>query len=86
MYSRLGRPDKALEVLETHIKEHELAADLTHRNMLAELYMNSAQWRQAFDLIRESVELHCQGTGIPLDFQVQPAALSLSAANKLDRL
>jgi hypothetical protein len=39
LYHECGQPGKAVELLEAQLAKHYSQADLTHINMLADLYM-----------------------------------------------
>ena len=49
-------------MLERHLREHPLAADLTHINILAELYMERGNHRAAVDLIQRAGTHMCGAT------------------------
>ena len=70
LYHHLEQPDRATAVLERHLREHPLAADLTHINILAELYMERGNHRAAVDLIQRAGTHMCGATGLPIDLQV----------------
>ena len=79
LYHHLEEPDRATAVLERHLREHPLAADLTHINILAELYMEHGNHQAAVDLIQRAGTHMCGATGLPIDLQVTPPAPLLTS-------
>jgi hypothetical protein len=45
LYHEGGQPDKAVELLEAQLAKHYSQADLTHINMLTDLYMGMVRSR-----------------------------------------
>ena len=70
LHHRMGAPEKAAEVLEAQVREFPDATDLTHINILAELFMDADRYEQAADLIRGAEGLPCMQGGIPIDLTV----------------
>ena len=76
LHHRLGQPQRAAACLEGHLREHPLGADLTHVNILAELYMEAGKYGAAADLIQRAEARLCAGPGaLPVDLTVRPASL-----------
>lgn len=69
IYHNLEQPQKAITVLEAHLRKYPLATDPTHVNILAELYMDSQQHQKAVQLIQRAAEHVCK-SGLPIDLQV----------------
>ncbi len=67
----MGAPEKAAEVLEAQVQEFPDATDLTHINILAELFMDADRFEQAAGLIRAAERLPCMQGGIPIDLTVK---------------
>ena len=69
IHHQMENPDKAIEVLEIFIRKHPLETDPTHVNILAELYIDSKQYRKAVQLIERVADQICK-EGLPIDLQV----------------
>ena len=78
LHHRMGAPEKATEVLEAQVREHPDDTDLTHINILAELFMDAGRFEQAAKLIRAAEVLPCMRGGIPID-------LTVSFSSKVNR-
>jgi tetratricopeptide (TPR) repeat protein len=70
LYHRLGMGQKAIDILETQVRDFPGATDLTHVNILAELYMDDAKYEQAAALISHADQLPCAQEGLPIDLTV----------------
>ena len=79
LHHRLGQPQRAAACLEAHLREHPLGADLTHINILAELYMEGGRYAETVDLIRRAQGELCPDGSLPVDLAVRgtPATLLL---------
>ena len=71
LHHRMGAPEKAAEVLEAQVRDYPDATDLTHINILAELFMDADKFEQAAGLIRAAERLPCMQGGIPIDLTVK---------------
>ena len=71
LHHRVGAPEKAAEVLEAQVREHPDTTDLTHINILAELFMDADNFEQAANLIRAAERMPCMQGGIPIDLTVK---------------
>lgn len=72
LYHRVDMGHKAMEVLKAHIDSYPEATDLTHVNILAELYMEEGKFEQAAGLISYvERELPCAQAGLPVDLMVR---------------
>ena len=65
LHHRLGQPQRAAACLEGHLREHPLGADLTHVNILAELYMEAGRYAETVALIRRAQAELCPDGGLP---------------------
>ncbi len=70
LHHHLGSPERSLQVLERQVREFPEATNLTHINMLAELFMDAGQHEQASSLIRQAQQLPCMQDGVPIDLRV----------------
>ncbi|GAX74553.1 hypothetical protein CEUSTIGMA_g2003.t1 [Chlamydomonas eustigma] len=89
LHHRMGQPHKAMEVLEKHMQDYPDSTDLTHINILAELYMEAGHFGQTYTLIQRAEQLLLQSSAscgdadtplvasLPLDLSVK-AGLCLS--------
>lgn len=73
LYHRMGAPEKAAQALERQVRDYPGATDLTHINILAELFMDCGRHQQAVNLIRSAEQLPCMQDGTPLDLTVSTA-------------
>lgn len=60
-----------LQALEQHLLHHFLATDLTHINILCELYMDQGHYEQARALVERAEMVFCGGGALPLDLAVK---------------
>ena len=74
LYHQLGSPERSSQVLEQQIRDFPDATDLTHINILAELFMDAGKYEQASNLIRQAERLPCMQDGVPVDLRVSTAA------------
>jgi hypothetical protein len=74
LHHRLGQPGKAMETLEAHMAQHALSTDLTHINILAELYMEAGRYAETVALIQRSEGELCPVDGLPIDLTVRPSS------------
>jgi len=70
LHHRMGAPEKGAEVLEQQVRDFPDATDLTHINILAELFMDEGKHKQAISFIRRAEQLPCMHEGIPIDLTV----------------
>eukprot|EP00775_Hariotina_reticulata_P002357 gene2357-2663_t len=67
----LNETDKAVELLEGQLANHYDQVDLTHINMLADLYMATGHYANAVQLINRSERVMCQEEPLPIDLKVR---------------
>ena len=70
LYHQLGQADDAREVLHEQVHNYPDAVDLTHVNILAELYMEASDWKLAIDVIQHAKHALCAQTDLPAELQV----------------
>ena len=70
LHHRLGNAAEAKDTLQTHLHSFPTAVDLELINILAELYMNAAEWSLAVDNIQYANAQLCGPAGLPIDLQV----------------
>lgn len=70
LHHQLGKPEEAKDILQAHLHEYPTAVDLTHINILAELYMEASQWSLAVDNIQYADSQLCGQAGLPVELQV----------------
>lgn len=75
LYHRLGSPERSAQVLEQQVRDFPDATDLTHINILAELFMDAGKYEQASNLIRQAERLPCMQDGVPVDLRVSTVAV-----------
>lgn len=72
LHHKLGQADRAMALLEAYLGQFPDEADLTHINILAELYMEAGKFASAADLIRRAEDRLCAGPGaLPVDLMVR---------------
>ncbi|DBB12946.1 TPA: hypothetical protein ACH3X3_005694 [Trebouxia sp. C0006] len=71
LYHQLGNPEEAKNVLQAHLHDYPTAVDLTHINILAELYMEASEWGLAVDNIQYADAQLCGQAGLPVELQVK---------------
>ena len=71
LHHGLGQPGRAMEALEAHVRQHALSTDLTHINILAELYMEAGRHSETLVLIQRSEGDLCAAGGLPIDLTVR---------------
>ncbi|GFR52663.1 hypothetical protein Agub_g15257, partial [Astrephomene gubernaculifera] len=71
LHHQLGAPLKAISVLEAHLRDHPARVDLTHINILAELYMERGGYAEARALIERAGPVLCPDQALPLDLAVK---------------
>ena len=76
LHHQMGSPERAAQVLEQQVQTFPEATDLTHINILAELFMDAGQHEQAASLIRQAEHLPCMQHGVPIDLRVSPLVVS----------
>jgi len=81
-HHQLGEPHKAVQVLENFVHSFPHRSDLTHVNMLCELYMASAAYGAASELIVRAQNVLCAGKPLPLDLQVKLGICALREGNR----
>ena len=67
---QLGNAEEAKDILQNHLHDYPTAVDLTHINILAELYMESGDWELAVENIQYADAQLCGPAGLPLELQV----------------
>ncbi|KAL0053282.1 hypothetical protein WJX82_003692 [Trebouxia sp. C0006] len=75
LYHQLGNPEEAKNVLQAHLHDYPTAVDLTHINILAELYMEASEWGLAVDNIQYADAQLCGQAGLPVELQVKAEEL-----------
>ena len=70
LYHQLGNSEEARDVLQAHLHDYPTAVDLTHINILAELYMEASEWSLAVDNIQYAHSQLCGQAGLPVELQV----------------
>ena len=70
LHHQMGSPERATQVLEQQVQAFPEATDLTHINILAELFMDAGKHEQAASLIRQAEHLPCMQHGVPIDLRV----------------
>lgn len=70
LHHRLGAPARAMEALEQHVAQHGGSTDLTHVNILAELYMEAGRHGDTLALIQRAGGEQCHAEGLPIDLTV----------------
>ncbi|GIM11145.1 hypothetical protein Vretimale_14678, partial [Volvox reticuliferus] len=71
LHHQAGAPLKAIAVLEAHLRDHPTHVDLTHINILAELYMERGEYVEARALIERAGPVLCPDQALPLDLAVK---------------
>ena len=71
LYHQLDNPEEAKNVLQAHLHDYPTAVDLTHINILAELYMEASEWGLAVDNIQYADAQLCGQAGLPVELQVK---------------
>lgn len=74
LHHHLGSPERSSQVLEQQLRDFPEATDLTHINILAELYMDAGKHEQASSLLRQAEQLPCMQDGVPIDLKVSTLA------------
>ena len=67
-----------VQVLQDFLRDHQAAADLTHVNILAELFMGANRWAEAHSLILDQGAPH--SSKLPIDLEVIPVPAARNAA------
>ncbi len=76
LHHHLGSPERSSQVLEQQVRDFPEATDLTHINILAELFMDAGRHGQASSLIRQAQQLPCMRDGVPIDLRVSTLEVS----------
>lgn len=71
LHHQLGNPEEAKDVLQAHLHDYPTAVDLTHINILAELYMEASEWGLAVNNIQYADAQLCGQAGLPVELQVR---------------
>ncbi|KAI7842713.1 hypothetical protein COHA_003644 [Chlorella ohadii] len=75
LFHRTGQSAKAVQVLQAHISNFPGQTDLTHVNILAELYCEAGQWAPALAICqRAERELLAPDEQLPVDLKVKAGA------------
>ncbi|PSC75147.1 general transcription factor 3C polypeptide 3 isoform X1 [Micractinium conductrix] len=75
LYHRAGQAGQAAQVLQTHINSYPGQTDLTHVNILAELYCDAGQWDAVLTLVQFAEnELLVGDEELPIDLRVKAGA------------
>lgn len=69
LYHQLGQVEDAREVLHQQVHSYPDAVDLTHVNILAELYMEATDWKLAVDVIQHAKHALCGQADLPVELQ-----------------
>ena len=80
---QLGNAEEAKDTLQNHMHDYPTAVDLTHINILAELYMESAECGLAVDNVQYADAQLCGPAGLPIELQVECVPVALVAATGL---
>ena len=75
LYHQLGQADDAREALHSQLHTYSEAVDLTHVNILAELYMEASDWKLAVDLIQYAKHALCAQAELPVELQASRCCL-----------
>ncbi len=74
LHHKLGQPERAAGLLEDFVRRFADDADLTHVNILAELYMEAGRFAEAAALISQAEARLGAGAGaLPVDLTVRHA-------------
>lgn len=76
LYHQLGQADDAREVLHEQVHSYPDAVDLTHVNILAELYMEALDWKLAVEVIQHAKHELCGQADLPIELQVYNPGVS----------
>ncbi|PRW60262.1 general transcription factor 3C polypeptide 3 isoform X1 [Chlorella sorokiniana] len=75
LFHRTGQAAKAVQVLQAHLSNFPTQTDLTHVNILAELYCEAGQWAPALAICqRAERELLGPDEQLPVDLKVKAGA------------
>ncbi|GLI63795.1 hypothetical protein VaNZ11_006880, partial [Volvox africanus] len=83
LHHQSGAPLKAIAVLEAHLRDYPTHVDLTHINILAELYMERGEYVEARALIERAGPVLCPDQILPLDLAVK-SGLCLANTGRWD--
>eukprot|EP00878_Enallax_costatus_P028450 GHUV01030731.1.p1 GENE.GHUV01030731.1~~GHUV01030731.1.p1 ORF type:complete len:361 (+),score=85.77 GHUV01030731.1:1476-2558(+) len=82
LYNEDGDPSTAIELLETQLRDHYDKLDLTHINMLADLYINLGHHDNAVKLVNRTEEVFCSQGDLPIDLQVRRGTCYLNMGDQ----
>ncbi|EFN59685.1 hypothetical protein CHLNCDRAFT_133218 [Chlorella variabilis] len=72
LFHRTGQAPRAVQVLQAHLSTYPALTDLTHINILAELYCDAGQWAAALATVqRAERELLAPDEELPIDLRVK---------------
>lgn len=71
LYQKCGQIDRAISILEDHIKEHPTEADLSIIDLLATIQMGNREHSRALQLIERARLTYCSGKEFPLHLTVK---------------
>uniref|UniRef100_A0A383W8F4 Uncharacterized protein n=1 Tax=Tetradesmus obliquus TaxID=3088 RepID=A0A383W8F4_TETOB len=74
LYHDFGQSGRAIEMLEEQLAKHYASVDLTHINMLADLYMAMGHYNNAAQLVNRSEVVMCREEPLPIDLKVRRGA------------
>eukprot|EP00803_Ostreobium_quekettii_P007609 evm.model.scf_98.11 EVM.evm.TU.scf_98.11 scf_98:86739-94967(-) len=84
LYHRMGRSQAAVEVLEKFLLEYQAQTDLTHINILAELYLLQGRYSETSALIERTERVLCHGQLLPIDLRVKAGVCVAHTGNLPD--
>ena len=67
---------RACATLEAFLAHPEAEADLTHYNMLCELFLERRDWAKVLEWVERAKELMCGAEGLPIDLSVSCHAVA----------
>mmetsp|Transcript_17429 Transcript_17429/g.48575 ORF Transcript_17429/g.48575 Transcript_17429/m.48575 type:complete len:953 (-) Transcript_17429:429-3287(-) len=71
LYHQVGKPRKAMEAMEAYLQQFPQKSDLTHINILCELYVQFQMYAEAQQLIDRAEAVLCSGGSLPVDLLVK---------------
>ena len=69
----------ACATLEAFLAHPEAEADLTHYNMLCELFLERRDWAKVLEWVEHAKELMCGPEGLPIDLSVSRPTVAVPA-------
>eukprot|EP00882_Tetradesmus_deserticola_P031297 GHRQ01035385.1.p2 GENE.GHRQ01035385.1~~GHRQ01035385.1.p2 ORF type:complete len:170 (+),score=85.49 GHRQ01035385.1:1467-1976(+) len=71
LYHDFGHSARAIELLEEQLAQHYASVDLTHINMLTDLYMAMGHYNNAVQLVNRSEAVMCKEEPLPIDLKIR---------------